>query len=424
MRFARLTLGVCLAVSGLTVASGATGQTANDPGMTPEDMAKGRQKREVRIEAVADVTHDTNVARANAAQAARLGIVREDTIYTPTVRADLVLPVGQQAVFLRGNASYLFHDRNDQLDHSLVDAVGGVGLKAGPCNTVLSTGYARGRTQIDDRVLANTVTNILEVERVNAAVECATPTGLGVFAAAGRSWGHNSEARTSLNDAETTTASGGLSFGRPSAGQISIVGSYAQTDYSNRPLVNGDKEGYELTSGGIMLERRVGGRIEASATVTYSQVNLTTPAPPPGVATTLASEFEGLTYSVNVSYRASSQLRGQVEFERSVQPTLIQGQSYEVQTNYVASLSYRFGSRASLLLSAAQRETDARGETIIAGPPRLTDARTRLLSAELKYRQSRRLTIALRGEHANRDTNDPLFDYTSDRVGIAATFTY
>jgi hypothetical protein len=402
----------------------ADAQVAGAGGVAPEDMAQGRPKRELRFEVRGEVEYDTNIARAGAVQAALQGVRPEDVVYSPRVAADVVIPVGQQALFLSGTAGYDFHDVNAQLDHSRIDMTGGLGGRLGPCGGVVSAGYARGRSQLNDRALSEVIDNILEVERVAAGLTCARPSGIGVIVEADRSWGSNSEARTALNNYEMTSATASLMVGRAAVGKLSLLASYSHTTYGNRPLINGSRDGFDLYLAGLQAERRLGGRIEVNAAVSYviSEM-LETPPPVPGSTSVQTVKFEGITYSADVSYRASSRIRFQGAFERAVAPTLVQSQSYEIQTNYAVDVDYRMSSRFLLGLSLSQKESDTRG-VIVTGRTSLVRARTRLISARLQYKQSRRLAFSLAAERARRATNDPLFDYTSNRVRLATIFTY
>lgn len=60
--------------------------------------ALAQETRSVTFGVQATVVHDSNVSRSDAATAALRGIQREDTIFSPAVTADVLLPVSRQSL--------------------------------------------------------------------------------------------------------------------------------------------------------------------------------------------------------------------------------------------------------------------------------------------------------------------------------------
>lgn len=410
---------------GLTVALGAwVLASASHAEIEPREMASGRQARTVKILAQGKVDHDTNVARVGPAIAAIQKIRPKDTIYAPSVNVDIVVPVGRQALFVSGSGSYQFHDFNKRLDRSEINVTGGLGNSIGRCGSVLGGTYQRGLSQLQDRALVQNVQNILTVSRASAGLTCVTPSGLGVLASATRDWGDNNLAQSRENNFVTSNAMTGILVGRPTTGGATVFAGYSETKYANRVSSTGGQEGYSVVNAGLTLERNLGGRIKATATLAYSWLSLA--APPivrPGAPSDVGTEFNGLTYSGDLSYRASSRLQTSVAFARQISPTIISGRSYELQTNYTARVDYKIGSRFSVGLTLAQAETETQGG-VPTGAQILTDSRTRSGQLALRYRQSDRVSIELSGGREDRVANNPDFEYTSDRAGIALTVNY
>lgn len=404
-------LSLTVVAVGVAFASSAAAQ------VTPDAMLHGRPSRTMDVEAHARVEHDSNIARTDADLAAARGISRADTLYLPSVSADIVVPVGQQAVFLRGFASYVFHDKNSRLDHSRYDLTGGVGSRLGPCGSVVSAGYTRGRSELQDFTLVTTVNNILEVKHLAASLTCVRAPGLGVYGSVSRDWGSSSVTTVTNGDYVATHAQGGLRYSRAATGSIGLIGLYGRTEYKDRPVAAFTNDGYEMRGGGLELARRLGGRIQANASISYVHVEPLSALP--GTQT----NFNGYTYSADVSYRATSRLNGQLTFSRNISPTLIQGQSFEVQTLYGASGDYRIGSRFSLGLHAEQRKSDSRGVVLPTGNV-LTQSRTRAYESSLTYRLNKRLSFVLTAAREERRADNPDFDYNNDRVGLSADFAF
>lgn len=383
-------------------------------GMTAmSSHAAAQETRKLSFNVKAEVEHDTNVARSSASQAALRGLTPEDTVFTPSASVDLLLPVGRQSVFLTGFVGYSFYDKNEQLDRERIDLTGGANVPVGPCVATLTGGYARGLTQVDDPLLFETVENIQEVTRAGATVACIRGAGFGVTLGASQDWVSNDLARLRTSDYETTTLTAAVSYTRPALGTLSIVGTHQETEYPNRPL---DNDGYELDSIGLSYERQLGARLQGSVSAGYTNVS----APTFGGGD---DEYSTSIYSGSLSYRASSRLKFLAEFERGVTPSTGFTQSYDINTAYRLSADYEVGSRILLGAGAARVERDARGG-IEAPLILLSDSKTDSIYGSIRYRQSDRLSFVLNVARDERTTNAPQFDYTSERIGLAAEMTF
>lgn len=389
----------------------------------PDQMVGARLKRTVDISANASVQYDTNVARTSEALAARENIRPEDTTYTPSIYANLLLPIGRQAVFLNGSVGYTGHQYNTQLDSAHADIKGGVGNSLGPCGTVLSGAYSRGRSEFGNNLLVTNVADIQEVQRIEFGIACKRSAGLGIFADATRSWSSNSLPQSANGNYVSTVYSGGVSYQRPSFGSLSLTAEDAKTDYSAdgiAALLVGPTA-FEAKSGGVRYERRLGGRIQASAAVNYTKAT-SQQALPVGATIPTSRDFSGLTYSGDVSYRASSRLTGHAGFNRSVNPSQITGGSFEVDTEYQLGVTYRMGTRITLALTGRDRQTSVHGDIpLILAATTLTEARSKTIEASADYRLNKRLSFILSARHETRDANNPLFAYDDDGVGLSVS---
>lgn len=415
--YRRLWIGLTIAAT--MCASAATAQVEADA------MARGRQPRQVHARVDGKVEYSTNVARASDAIAARQGIVPEDTTYAPTARVNIVQPIGQQAVFLDALTSYQFYDKNTQLDYARVQASGGVGNSIGPCGSVVGGGYFRRRNSVEDAQLVVFVDNIQTTRSVNASIACVRAPSLTVLARAERQWSSNSRELSSNGDSESDLGTVGISYAQGGVGTVGLVGNYNHTRYPDRPVNVGGPKGYEAISGGVRVERRLGGRIQTSGMVSYTStkiesapVSVTPGAPvvmPPG-------DFQGLTYEAEVSYRVSSRLQGRARFAREVAPSLIPGAAFEVRTTASAHVDYHIGTRFTFGVGAEQRDNNIKGAIVTT--TQLTDASTRVFDASLRYRQSKRVSLVLQAAREERDASQAQFDYVSKRIGLALELSY
>jgi hypothetical protein len=403
------------------LASGATG--AAHAQLSPQNMLGDRPARSSDYSLVARVQHETNLAHTSKANAALQNVVPEDTYVEPTLTVDFLQPIGRQAVFLRGLGSYLFHDRNKTLDHTHFDFSGGLGTVIGPCGSVYSGGYFRGTNEVNGAALSTTVRNIQSVIRANAMISCARPTGIGVNLDASYISATNSLKAATSGDYQTASVDAGLAYQRPAFGSLSLIASYTKTDYSHHGPSALGPAGYESRAVSLRAERRLGARINASATVGYNHTDLSSPRVNTAAANGALSNYSGLTYSGDVSFRATSRLVTTLAFERAVQPTQIAGGSYQVSTNLTGNVNYSLGSRIQLGLTGEQKRTNVRGDIPVSALT-LTNNRVRTAEVRATYRLGRRVSFVLSGEHQEQRSDNVLNNFNDNIVGLSTAVRF
>ncbi|HEX5378161.1 MAG TPA: outer membrane beta-barrel protein [Phenylobacterium sp.] len=361
--------------------------------------------------------HDTNLAGINPAEARIRGLEPEDTVYTPSLTVNVNIPVSRQTVFFRGYLGYSYHDQNTLLDSERMTFDGGVNGRISICDVTAEGSYQRGLSSFEDVVLAPTITNVLEVKHLGATATCARKTGIGLMASVSGDRAENDQTLLRPQDYEETAYTLGLTYSKPRLGTVTVYGAHKRTEYNHRVAVAGT-EGYELDSFGLTYDRHLGARIDGSVSVAYTSVsNIAAPS-----LTTPAGDFDGVTYSANLNYRATSRLLAEAMFERDVTPSNRFGNSYDVGTRYRLKGTYELGSRISLNLGAEQREVDSQGSLAFAG--NLTNSRMRVVFGGVTYRPSKLLSLGLDAAQEERRTNDRRFDYDNTRVGLTAGVSY
>lgn len=373
--------------------------------------AIAQEAREVGFGLHAGIEHNSNVTRTSPAQAELRGLSLSDTIFTPSATANVVLPVGKQAVFLNGLIGYSFYEKNDQLDRELLNLDGGIRGKFGPCAPTLRATYSRGIVQFDDPILIDDARNILETKSVGIDVACARPTGFGLVAGASRDWSENSLEIAKLSDSRRTSMNVGVSYGRPSLGTVTLFYTRASADYPKRLI----EDGYDLDAVGLSYSRELGARIEGAVSVSMNRIDPHAPL--------AGGRRETTGYSANVTYRANSRLALSLLLDRSVTPSTAIGRSYDLTTAYRVGADYELGERVMVTLgySRVDRESDG----MLALPiVQLTDSSVEAVTASVRYRQSDRLSFALTAGREERNTNAPQFDYTNDRIGLSADLAF
>lgn len=372
--------------------------------------AFAQETRSVNFGVQATVLHDSNVSRSDEATAALRGIQREDTIFSPAVTADLLLPVSRQSIYVRGSVGYDFHDKNTQLDSENLDLQAGMNLRLGPCEGQVGGSAYRGQANLQTVTLVDSE-NAVESYTIGADIGCSRATGLGVVVGAHKTWSENSNAVVFQNDSETSDATFGISYARPALGTLTLFGGYTDTQYPNRILPT-QASGYETKTLGVSFERRISTRLQGIITYGYTAVETDT--------IVANSDFEGSTYSLDLIYRPTTRLRTELNIGREVMPASSLGGLYSIATTYRLNGAYDLGARIAVSAGAefADSETDG---TFSAVAPVLTDSESYAVFGAISFMQSDRIRWSLNARHEDRDANVPQYTYSRTVVALAAS---
>ena len=374
-------------------------------------LASAQEVRSLDFGLHASVEHNSNVAGASATQGALRGLSLSDTIFTPSATANVVLPVGRQAVFLNGLIGYSIYGKNTELNRERLNINGGVRGHFGPCAPTLRAGYSRGISRYDDPILVDDARNVFETKTFGVDVACSRPTGLGVVAGVSHDWNENSLAMSKLADSRRTSMNVGISYGRPALGTVTLFYNHAKAEYPNRLI----EDGYDLDAVGLSYRRELGARIQGTVSATYNRVQ--------PHAVFVGGDVETVGYSADFSYRATSRLRLAALLDRSITPSTALGKAYDLTDAYRVMADYDLGSRirVSLGLSKVERESDGISSLPIV---QLTESSVDAINASVRYKQNERLSFTLTAGQEERNTNVPQFDYTNNRIGLSADLAF
>lgn len=376
--------------------------------------AASQVTRNIGIAAAAGAEYDSNVARTSAAAASARGLKRSDVRFTTGLDLDITVPRGRQTLFLRGTAGYVSYARNGRLNRERLDLTGGVDAIVGPCRPKFTAGYARAQSQLEDLDLqVERIKNTEERRSLRLESRCGRGIGLEPQAAVSGSWVRNGALIQETSDYNNFEASGGLAYSGPTIGTLSLTGSYSKTRYPKRlVLIGADSlhDGYELYSGGIRYERQIGSRIRGDVGAAYSSLH----SDIPDVANT-----HGVTYGAHLQLQPSYRLQARLNFDRQLLPSNRLNVSYVRAKTIGAEAEYAFGTRLRMSVGGVRRERSNRQSDLLVttGP---TDERFTTFTGRLRFEQSRRFSFELNAAHEKRETDVPLFDYISKRVGLTA----
>ncbi|MFN3514885.1 MAG: outer membrane beta-barrel protein [Phenylobacterium sp.] len=373
--------------------------------------AHAQATRQFDLELEARGVYDTNVARSNAAVAALRGVEREDWIFSPSVRANIVQPFGRQAVFLNGAVGYEFYNKNDQLNRERIGLQGGLQTGFGPCRGSLVGGYDRKQSDLRDLTLL-TVENMETITSAGVDAVCGRQAGLGVMASATQKWADNSASSRVTADYTDFMAVAGVVYQRPTFGELNLFGSYGKIKYDNRLVPAGAgfvRDGYERHGAGVRYTRRLGARLQGSVSASYISVEPESPA---------VDDFQGANYSADITFRSSDRLQMALAFAREVTPSNRIETAYSVEDSYRLEGTYAMGSRIKLGLGASYSKADYEGAALTPTFS-VTEEEIRRVFGSVGVDIGRRFAVKLDATQEERDANVPGFDYTANRVGLS-----
>lgn len=385
-------------------------------GTTP---AVAQEARRLDFGVRAKVVHDTNVARSDQTQAALRGVTPEDTIFTPSLTFDVFFPVSKQSIFLNGGIGYDFHRKNVKLDSEAMDLNAGANARIGPCQPTILASYLRRQSDLQDLGLVNPE-NIIETSSIDLSVNCAREVGFGIGATLGRGWSNNSNPVQAQLDHNSSSAGASVSYQNHALGSLILMGQYQKVEYENRAVMDLLSTGYEMTSFGLTFERRISSRLQAKLSMAQTNVDQLQSRP-----ASASSSFSGLTYGGDVTFRPTTRLRAQLNYERAVTPSNYIGKLYDVAETVRVSGDYQVGSRVTVGVGAERRNVKSEGATLAIGPSiLLTDSEINTLFGVLTFRQSERLVFNFDMQHEEREANNPVFDYSATRIGATASVAF
>jgi len=380
--------------------------------------AVAQEGRQLNFGLSANIVHDTNVARSSKQLADLRGVESEDTIFTPAATFDVVVPLGRQAVFASGLLGYDFYQRNDNLNRERLLLNGGLSGKIGPCAPSVTGSYVRAQSDLRDVTLLDP-TNTVQTKSIGISATCARPAGFGFTVSGEKAWSENSSDFLQQADYERNTYSASLNYGRPTLGTLRVFTQFQDVEYPNKVNIPGFSTGFGAWNTGVGFERKLGARIQGDVSVSYNSVEMD------GGFEGAGGTYDGVGYAGNLEYRATSRLDATFNFSKQITPSIRVGDAYTVQERIAVRASYDLTGNLALEAGAESLDERYRGQIPI-GDPRigLTDSTINTLQSALTYKPSDRLAFRLSLERQKRDASNPLYDYTSNRIGLRADLTF
>lgn len=354
------------------------------------------------------LVHDSNLARSSAAVATVRGLERSDSIFSPGVDFLAELPVSRQVIFLDADLGYDFHRRNKRLNRHRILIDGGARLRFSRCSGELGVGYSVKQSDISDLLDLAPVRNAERTKRIGLDARCGGPVGLIPNVQIERGLSDNSSDIRRRSDNRSTSLSLGLTYARPSFGELGLVSNLTRVRYPLRDSLLDDAltdNGYRVVSIGGHFERNLGARISGSARINFTKVKPFGPT----------KDFSGITALGNLNFVVSPSLKARFNAARDVEPANDLAGSFSVIRTLAIQVEYALGTRISLIVGASQDDRSVRGGLEFPSA-RIDNERRRILFGRVGYRQGERALIDFELKREARTADPSIFDYESMRA--------
>jgi hypothetical protein len=355
------------------------------------------------------------VAKASKESARASGIDPSDTITSPTLSANILLPLSRQAFYLRGSVAQDYYSKNDFYNSGRSNLQGGFYLHGGPCDGSLDQTYARNRSAAQALALIAT-RNIQNTEATSFHATCGRRVGFAPTFDVSHSTGRNSDTLLRESDYETWSYGVGVAYRRTGFGELSLTGHHAETNNKNRLVLVGGvlmEDGYKLNSGGVRYVRRLGARLQGDIEASYTKISPDLPLTP---------DFAGFTYGVHVDFRPQSRIDTHLSFVREATPSSQLGAAYSIVNTEQFDATYRLGRRLTLDGGVSRAASRYRGAALAGGL--VSDEVLSAIFAGARFGLGRRIFLTADTRWEKRNTDVVGLDYSENltSVGVAAKF--
>ena len=356
-------------------------------------------------------TYFSNIAGTSAAFATARGIQRDDVLYAPTLLANLVEPMGGVSFFLAGQAGYDIHQNNTFLDRERINLQAGADTYLSVCDTTVIGTWARQQSDLMDLSLG-TVKNTQQNLSASLQVSCDRMGRIVPTASITQSWADNSAPLYFAQDYHNFLADVGLGYSYEPIGLISVFGDYSQASYPHRTFVSGGmpvSDGFRTYAGGLRVTRNIGETLQASASI--SETSLSTD-------NGIGQGFNGITYDFNLGYKPDARWTLNADFGRSAAPSYYLNSAYAISEHYSGSVGYRFTSRLTASLGAADTHSKFSGAALIPGT-NIADQTYWSYYGSVAFNVSPTFSVSLNAGEDQRHADVVGYSFSGGHVGLA-----
>ncbi len=381
-------------------------------------MPQIEPKRDWSVDGRVTATYDSNIARIGEGALNQRGLTKSDWTVTPSVSARLVQPIGQQYLFVDGSAGYDFHRRNTGLDRERFQGTAGGGAVVGPCRPVVFVNYAASQSDLADLDLTSS-SNRLRSVGTAVGLQCGRAVGPGLMAMAQRTDSKNSANTLTIQDRTQEVLTASLLYSAPNLADVSLIWTYANTEFPNR--INPGRpvgDGFWTQSMGARVQRDFGSRLTVG--VSGSRVVVKREFSPVGDPL----KFYTTTWQGDVAYRFGRRILLELDVLREVRPSGRPGKLLDIVEGLEGRIRYRLNPRISVNVGHAYQQVRSNGDTVDFARDVVTNAYTNGTFGAVEFRTPGGMGVTLDVRHEDRNTNLPIFNYISTRVGLTTSVSF
>jgi hypothetical protein len=371
--------------------------------------------RKIDITATGETLYDSNVIRGRSDTANRRNLEKEDVKLSPAVNLDISMPAGNGNITLSGIAGYDFYVRNSQLNRERLDLSTSASLTVRPCGLDVDAGYARQQTDLVDLSIIpgeadDSIVNVQSIRQVGATVSCGATVGIRPTASVRYLKSSNSAEQRDIQNFNSWTYTAGLEYSSPAFGILTVFGSRSKFTYADRDfegVLIGSPD-FRVKSAGVLLDRRLGARLQVRAQVSYANVSL-----PAGFDD---DQGDGVNWDVSASLRVGTRMLLSAGTGRAIDSSLGFNSNFARSTSYTANVEYALSSLLRLSMYESYRKRDFQ-VSVLQPELLLTQDVLNEAGARLSY-QRRRYNVTLRTSYQKRTADIDEYEYDSWRVAL------
>lgn len=392
-----------LVIGGVTLCAGAAHAQAAGGGGAP--VAGGdRFSLDVR----GRVSYESNVSGGDDTLANLRGLQPEDVIYTTGISMAVQRPSSRQTLFLTATADLNRHEKNKRLDGENIAIQAGATRRFTTCAVTGSGGYSRRQSQPDELTVVAVTKNVAETKTASLQGMCGFGNIVGTVSGQITKTDNNANSAGYV-DSRTEGVTGSVGYANQTLGTISVFATYSTSSYDDSSLVGTPSvaRNFRQTGGGLSYMRRIGSRLNGTASVSYTTLD----------SDIAGGDSEGWTASAALNYRLSSRTGLVLNYFRGYQASATLFASSQFTERVDLSGSYRLSSRLSARASVSAARNDFRGSQ--TNLLQVAEDKVFTAGGGFSYRIGRNITIGVDGGYTERDADLDLFDTHSTRASVS-----
>jgi hypothetical protein len=135
-------------------------------------------------------------------------------------------------------------------------------------------------------------------------------------------------------------------------------------------------------------------------------------------------KFNSTTWQADAAYRFGRRILVELDLLREVRPSGRPGKLLDIVEGAEGRIRYRLNPRTSVTVGHAYQQVRSNRDTLGFARDVVTNAYTNGTYGSVEFRTPGRLGFTLDVRHEDRNTNLPIFNYISTRVGLTTAVSF